>query len=77
MSMNELKAVKKYLKDNLNKSFIQASSALIASSVLFIQKSEEELRFYMNYRKLNVIIKKNQYLLLLIEETLTRIIKAK
>ena len=59
MSINELKAVKKYLKDNLNKGFIQINSALIASSVLFIQKSERELRFCMNYRKLNVIIKKN------------------
>ena len=75
--MNELKAVKKYFKDNLNKGFIQISSALIASSVLFVQKSEEKLRFYVNYRKLNVIIKKNQYLLSLIEETLTRIIKIK
>ena len=36
MSTDELKAVKKYLKDNLNKGFIQASSVLIASSVLFI-----------------------------------------
>ena len=77
MSMNELKAVKKYLEDNLNKGFIQTSSALIVSSVLFVQKSEEKLRFYVNYRKLNVITKKNQYLLLLIEETLTRMIKAK
>ena len=36
MLMDELKAVKKYLKDNLNKGFIQASSALIASPVLFV-----------------------------------------
>ena len=63
MSTDELKAVKKYLKDNLNKNFIQASSALIASSMLFVQKLGEKLRFCMNYRKLNVIIKKNQYLL--------------
>ena len=77
MLTDELKTIKKYLKDNLNKSFIQASSALIASSVLFVQQSEEGLRFCINYRKLNVIIKKNQYLLPLIEETLIRIIKIK
>ena len=77
MLTDELKAVKKYLKNNLNKDFIQISSVLIASSVLFIQKSEGELRFCVNYRKLNIITKKNQYLLLLIEETLTRIIKVK
>ena len=59
MLTDELKTVKKYLEDNLNKSFIQASSVLIAFSVLFVQKSEEELRFCVNYRKLNAIIKKN------------------
>ena len=59
MLTDKLKTVKKYLKDNLNKSFIQISSALIASSVLFVQKPEGGLRFCMNYRKLNAIIKKN------------------
>ena len=59
MSTDELKAVKKYLKNNLNKGFIQVSSALIAFSILFVQKLREGLRFYINYRKLNAIIKKN------------------
>ena len=36
MLTNELKAVKKYLKDNLNKNFIQVSFILIAFSVLFV-----------------------------------------
>ena len=77
MLINELMTVKKYLKNNLNKDFIQISSVLIASSVLFIQKSGEKLRFCVNYRKLNIITKKNQYSLSLIEETLTRMIKTK
>ena len=59
MLTDELKAIKKYLKNNLNKGFIQASSALIASPVLFVWKSGKELRFCVNYRKLNVIAKKN------------------
>ena len=59
MLTDELKIVKKYLKNNLNKDFIQISSILIVFFVLFILKSEEELRFYFNYRKLNAIIKKN------------------
>ena len=59
MLTDELKAVKKYLKDNLNKGFIQVSSVLIASSILFIWKLREGLRFCVNYRKLNVITKKN------------------
>ena len=77
MLTDELKAVKKYLKNNLNKGFIQASSVLIVFSVLFIQKSEGELRFCMNYKKLNIITKKNQYLLSLIEEILVKMIKIK
>ena len=59
MSTDELKTVKKYLKDNLNKDFIQISSVLIVFSMLFVQKLKEELRFCINYRKLNAIIKKN------------------
>ena len=77
MSIDKLKIVKEYLKNNLNKDFIQISSVLIVSSMLFIQKSKEKLRFCINYRKLNAIIKKNRYLLSLIEETLTKIIKTK
>ena len=59
MFTDELKAVKKYLKNNLNKGFIQVSSVLIVFSMLFIQKPDKELRFYINYRKLNIIIRKN------------------
>ena len=59
MLTDELKTVKKYLKDNLNKSFIQINSILIVSFVLFVQNSEKKLRFCINYRKLNTITKKN------------------
>ena len=77
MLTDKLKTVKKYFKNNLNKNFIQISFILIVFSIPFVQKSEEELRFCINYRKLNIITKKNQYLLFLIEEILTRMIKAK
>ena len=40
---------------------------------MFIKKSNEELRFYMNYKKLNVIIKKNRYFISLINEVLIKI----
>ena len=36
MSTDELKAVKKYLKNNLNKDFIQINSVLIVFSMLFV-----------------------------------------
>ena len=40
---------------------------------MFIKKLNEELRFRVNYKKLNVIIKRNRYLISLIDEILMRI----
>ena len=45
--------------------------------MLFILKINNDLRFYINYRKLNIIIKRNRYLLLLIEKVINKIIKYK
>ena len=77
MTTKELTAVKEYLLKNLHKGFIVPSSAPFASSVLFVSKPNEGLRFCVDYRKLNNIIKKDQHLLLLINETLARIANAK
>ncbi len=51
--------MKKYLKEHLNKNFIESSTAFYASSILFAKKLNDVLKFCVNYRKLNVIIKKN------------------
>ncbi len=40
---------------------------------LFIEKKDDSLRFCVNYRKLNALIKRNRYFLSLIDETLARI----
>ncbi len=77
MSQDELRILKKYLKNNLIKDFIQVSSSLAISSILFVKKSSEELRFCVNYRSLNVMTVKNRYSLLLIRETLDRLTKIK
>ena len=69
--------LKKYLKNNLIKRFIRASSLSIVSLVLFVKKLRKDLRFYVNYRDLNVIIIKNRYSLSLIKEILNRLIKVK
>ncbi len=55
MSQDELRVLKKYLKNNLIKDFIQVSSFLAISSIFFVKKSSEELRFCVNYRSLNVM----------------------
>jgi hypothetical protein len=76
-SEEELQLMKKYLKKHLNKDFIKSSIVFYASSILFAKKSDDELRFCVNYRKLNAIIKKNKYSISLIVKTIVRLSKAK
>src|SRR5436190_15667113 len=76
-SVEKLLMIKKYLMNNLHKKFIVSSQALFVSSILFVRKHDEELRFCINYQKLNVISKKDQYSLLLIDETLQCLSNAK
>ena len=73
ISNHKFEQVKKYLNEHLKKKFIIFNHALFVSPVLFIEKSNDELRFYVNYKKLNVIIKKNRYFISLIDEILIRI----
>ena len=77
MSTPELEEVRKYLIKNLKKGYITLSDSPFASPVLFVKKKDGSLRFYVNYRRLNAISKKDRYPLPLIKETLTRISKAK
>jgi len=73
MSDYKLQKMKNYLIEHLNKDFISFSSASYASLILFIKKKDDSLRFCINYRKLNALIKRNRYFLSLINETLARI----
>jgi hypothetical protein len=77
MLAEELKVVKKYLVKNLDKGFIKPSQALFTALVLFVKKPDGSLRFYIDYRKLNLLIKKDRYPLPLIDKTLARIRRAK
>jgi len=67
----KLQKMKNYLIKHLNKDFISFSSALYVSLILFIEKKDDSLRFCINYRKLNALIKRDRYFLSLIDETLT------
>jgi hypothetical protein len=49
----ELKTVKKYLINNLDKGFIKANQALYIAPVLFVKKPDRSLRFCIDFRKLN------------------------
>jgi hypothetical protein len=76
-SVEELTTIQDYLYDNLEKGFIVESKAPFASLVLFVCKSDRSLRFCVDYQKLNTLTKKNHYPLLLIDETLAQLSKAK
>jgi hypothetical protein len=77
MSKKKLLLIKKYLQKHLNKECIKSNIAFYASFILFAKKFDEELRFCVKYRKLNAIIKKNKYSILLIAETIARLFKIK
>ncbi len=77
MFNHKLQKIKKYLIKHLNKEFIFFSFALYISLILFIEKKDESLRFCVDYRKLNALIKQNHYSLSLINETFTRIQESK
>jgi hypothetical protein len=77
LSKDELQLIKKYLKKHLNKDFIESSIAFYASSILFAKKSNDKLRFCVDYRKLNAIIKKNKYSISFIAKTIARLSKTK
>jgi len=77
MSSHKLQKIKKYLEENLKKKFIIFSKAFFASSILFVEKKDDSLRFCVNYRKLNALIKRDHYSIFLIDEVLARIQNSK
>ncbi len=77
MSLYKLQKIKKYLNENLSKSFITSSKISYFSLVLFTLKINDDFRFCVNYQKLNVIIKRNRYSLLLIDEMIDKIVDCK
>ncbi len=77
MSFYKLQKIKEYLNENLSKNFITSSKVSYFSLVLFALKINDDFRFCVNYRKLNVIIKRNRYSLLLINEMIDKIVDCK
>jgi len=77
MSRDELLVLRKTLIDLLDKGFIRVSNSPVTALILFVKKLERGLRFCIDYRGLNRVIKKDRYSLSLIYETLRNINKAK
>jgi len=55
MSDSELKQVRKWIDENLSKSFICASSSSAASVILFVKKKDRSLHLCVDYHTLNDI----------------------
>jgi hypothetical protein len=77
MSHIKIEKLRRYLNENLVKKFIRINRSHVISFVMFVKKLKKELRFYVNYRALNVITIKNYYSLSLIVEILHRLTKVK
>lgn len=73
MSQDKLTKVKEYLSENLSKGFITPSKAAYSSPVLFALKANGDLRFCVDYRKLNALTKRNRYPLPLIDEVIGKL----
>jgi len=77
MFNHKLQKIKKYLINHLNKEFIFFNFASYISLILFIKKKDDSLRFCIDYRKLNALIKQDHYSLSLIDETFIHIQESK
>src|SRR5205823_1107950 len=77
ISRKKLIVFRKTFMELLNKGFVRVSNFPAGAPVLFIKKPGGGLRFYVNYRRLNAITRKNRYPFPLIHETLRFLAKAK
>jgi hypothetical protein len=59
----EIKLQKEYINRILSKRWIKESYSLAGAVILFAKKKKRLPKFCVNYRKLNNITTKNQYLL--------------
>lgn len=67
-SAAELKVLKDYIDENLEKGFIRPSTSSAASPALFVPKKDGKLRLCIDYRNINSITIKDRYPLPLINE---------
>ncbi len=77
LSQNELAILWQYLDDALVKSWIKHLVSPASVSILFVSKSNDELRLCVDYRDLNAITIKNRHSLPLITKTLDHLCEAK
>lgn len=69
----EAEAIRIYILENLDKGFIEPLDAPWVSPILIAKKPDGELRFYIDYYKVNIVIEKDRYLLFLIDKIISRL----
>ena len=72
--LEEFNVLKEYVINNLGLRFIEPSQTEYGSPIFFVKKLSGGLWFYINYRKINEIMKCNRYPFFLIDETIARVI---
>ena len=76
LSQTGLLTLRDYLKKHLKKEFIISSILSVEVFVIFVKKNDE-LLLCVNYQKFDIITRKNQHSLPLVEKTLNRLIDVK
>ena len=77
LSKEEQTQLKEFLKENLETNWIRPSKSLMASPFFFVKKKDGKLRPIQDYWKLNEMMIKNRYPLLLISELIDKLTHAK
>ena len=77
MSKDQLLVLRKTLIELLDNGFIRVSNSPAVAPVIFVKKPGGGLRFYVDYRQLNEISRKDSYLIPRIDKTLRTIAAAK
>jgi len=70
LSASKQEALKEFIEENLNMSFIRPTSSPHSAPVLFVKKKDGSLRLCVNFHSLNRITKKDCYPLPLISDLL-------
>jgi len=70
LSASEQEALKEFIEKNLNTGFIQPTSSLHGTPVLFVKKKDSSLHLCVDFHGLNCLSKKNCYPLPLISNLL-------
>jgi len=73
LSPTKQKELDEFLRENLVNGRIHLSKSLIRAPVFFVKKKEGSLCLVQDYWKLNKIMVKNSYPLLLVSNMLTRL----